>query len=318
MRKLVLFFACLGLIGIATPRAQAQDAAAEGDATQDAAPPADDGGGTSDAEASSSTPPPSSSAPMVINVNTRDDHEDEEEEEPPPQQSPIDPHEIEGQGYHQVGVFARGLFAPQFIQNLFVAGGTNALNVGTGVFYNYRRDGLNIMAEVWWAGFHAQAPFHGLNETDFETEWIESELNVVFANLVLMWSIPIADWLAFEVGFGIGFGGVYGGLYRTEAHPTSEGWRPCDAPGNPNAGYCDAPDPSYGDTSRDNGEGSYDRYYRTSQPYNFSGGVPPLFFWVDLPRVAIRIQPMRQIQIRVEGGFAAYAIYFGGSLAFGF
>ncbi len=328
-------------MALVIPRAQAQDAATDGDAAQtdtsadvaeDSAAPAtdtepeiapDDGPTTSSGSSSSAPSSGASSggaAPMVINVNAgRDDDDDDEEEEEPPPQSPIDPHENPGESYHHLGVFARGLFVPQALQGLFVDGGRDSFNAGTGVFYNYRRDGLNIIAEVWWAGFHTQAPYHGLNETDFETEWIESELNVVFANIVLMWSIPIADWLAFEIGFGVGFGGVYGGLYRTEAYPDgSGGWAPCNGPANPNSEYCDAPDPSYGDSSRAQGEGSYDRYYRTSQPYNFSGGVPPLFFWLDLPRIAIRIKPMKQIQIRVEGGYAAYAVYFGGSLAFGF
>lgn len=340
MQRRVLFvFASLGCLALLIPAAHAQDAAsgdaaAESDTTTDSGTatdstaPADDGAAdapsTSDAGGATSSGAGSSSgssgaSPMVINVNTADDDEDEEEEEEPPPQSPIDPHENPGESYHHIGVFARGLFVPQAIQQLFVDGGRDSLNVGSGLFYNYRRDGLNIIAEVWWSGFHTQSTYHGLNESDFEREWIESELNVVFANIVLMWSIPIADWLAFEIGFGVGFGGVYGGLYRTEARPDgSGGFTPCDGPGTPDPTYCDAPDASYGDGSRPQGEGSYDRYYRTSQPYNFSGGVPPLFFWVDLPRVAIRIKPMRQIQIRVEGGYAAYAIYFGGSLAFGF
>ncbi len=245
---------------------------------------------------------------MVINVNT---HDGEDDEDPEPQQSAIDPHELPGHSYHHVGVFARGLFVPQAIQNLFVSGGANALNVGTGVFYNYRRDGLNIMAEVWWAGFHTQSFFKGRNDMPTEYEWVESELNAVFANIVLMWDLNITDWLAFEIGFGIGFGGVYGGLYRTEAHPAAGGYAPCVAPGNPDPVYCDA-------SSQTGGVGSYDRLQRRSQPYNFSGGVPPMFFWLDLPRVAVRIQPMRQLQIRVEGGYALYALYFGGSLAFGF
>ncbi|MCZ7683853.1 MAG: hypothetical protein M5U28_35850 [Sandaracinaceae bacterium] len=190
-----------------------------------------------------------------------------EEEEEEPQQSPVDPHELEGQSYHHLGVFARGIFAPQFIQNLFVAGGTNGLNVGLGAFYNYRRDGLNIIAEVWWAGFYAAGPFRGLNETDFETEWVESELSVVFGSLALMWSIPLTSWLAFEIGFGLGFGGVFGGLYRTEAPPAADGWEACTGEGNPDPAYCDA-------STSNGGEGSYQRVENSPEPYNSSGGVP--------------------------------------------
>jgi hypothetical protein len=237
--------------------------------------------------------------------------DDEEEEEAEP--SPFDPHERPGDSLYHFGVFGRGIFAPQFFQNLFATGGTNALNAGAGVFFNYRRDGFNILAEVWWAGFYATAPFRGLDETDFETEWLESELEVVFVSFAFMWSVPIASWLAFEIGLGLGFGGVFGGLWRTEAYPdpnSPSGWRPCPAPGVPSAEYCDPPAPA--------GEGSYDRLDGEPEPYNFAGSVPPIWLWLDLPRVALRIKPIRQLQIRVEAGVAGYAVHFGGSLAVGF
>ncbi|HEY8428877.1 MAG TPA: hypothetical protein VIL20_10900, partial [Sandaracinaceae bacterium] len=197
MRKSVLFFAWLGL-AVAAPPALAQTGGNETATSGDAAAPPGGAPAGSSTEASStagSAPAAGGASPTVIHVHTSR-HDDDER----PQQSPLDPHELSGESYHHVGVFARGIFAPQFIQNLFVAGGTNALNAGVGVFYNHRRDGLNIIAEVWWAGFYATGPFRGLNETDFETEWVESELSVVFGSLALMWSIPLASWLAIEVG----------------------------------------------------------------------------------------------------------------------
>jgi hypothetical protein len=248
--------------------------------------------------------------PIIVAV-----HDDDEEEEPEP--SPVDPHEREGDNLYHFGVFARGIFAPQFIQNLFVEGGSNALNAGVGAFFNYRRDGFNVIAEVWWAGFYQTGPYHGLGETELETEWVEAELSVGMVSFAFMWSVPIASWLAFEIGFGLGFGGVFGDMWRTEAYPdatASAGWTPCvdenDGPSGAAPDYCDDPPPA--------GEGSYDRRNGTSQPYNFAGGVPPIWFWADLPRIALRIKPIRQIQIRIEAGFALYAFHFGGSLAFGF
>jgi hypothetical protein len=148
---------------------------------------------------------------------------------------------------------------------------------------------------------------------------VESELTVLFGGLVIMWSIPIASWLAIEIGLGLGLGGVFGGLYRTEAYPDADGqFHPCVDQGNPD-NTPNHPAAAYCDTSvRNGGEGSYDRQERTPEPYNFNGDVPPLFFWIDVPRIAIRIKPIRQFQIRLEGGFAGYGFYFGGSLAVGF
>jgi hypothetical protein len=272
---------------------------------------------------SSPTTDPDRAAPatgptnLVINVH---DDDDDEEAEVEPEPSPFDPHERQGDERYYFGAFVRGIFVPQFIENIFVEGGANRLNPGAGLFFNYRKDGFNILAEVWWASFYAQAPFHGINETDFETEWLESELSTVLVNFAFMWSIPIASFLAIELGFGLGFGGVFGNLWRTEAYPdasSSAGWSPCadvgSAPANPGSGadYCDA-DVASG------GEGSYQRRDGVAEPYNFSGGVPPIWFWVDLPRVAVRINPIRQLQLRVDAGFALYAFHFGGSLAIGF
>lgn len=327
MRLTLLLLACSTLVGMSAARVEAQDATAEPAAPQEDPAaheaPADDGGESAPdvsperAATSSGSPAPAGSGTTVINIHERDRDRDRDrdEDEEAPQQSYFDPHELPGESYHHVGVFARGIIAPQFIQNLFVQGGFTALNVGVGGFYNYRKDGLNIIAEVWWAGFYGTGPFAALNESLDAMEMVESELQVVFGSIALMWSITLTSWLAIEVGLGLGFGGVFGGLYRTEAYPEGSGWTACSGPDDLNdpADYCDARE-----GTSPNAEGHYQRLDRTPNPYNFSGGVPPLWFWVDLPRVAIRIKPLRQIQIRVEGGFAAYAFHFGSSLAFGF
>ena len=301
--------------------AQAEEAQAEaveaGEAETEAA---DADAAEADEAALVDTEPAGRGAPPPIVVHVNDDDDEDEEEEPEPEPSPFDPHERTGDKLYHFGVFARGIFVPQYGQNFFVAGGNDALRPAAGAFFNFRQDNLNFMVEVWGASFFNTAPYHGINETDFETEWIESELSVLFVTLVMMYSLPITSWLAFEIGGGLGLGGVFGGLWRTEAYPdpsAAAGWTPCAHPGDPNdpapggTRYCDPP-PSGG------GEGSYQRFDGEPEPYNFSGGVPPLWFWVEIPRIAIRIKPIRQLQIRAEAGFAIYGIQFGASLALGF
>lgn len=302
MRRLVFGLALSTFVATGATRATAQDAPPSDGAT--AAPETAPDVGPERAAGAAS---PAQPGPTVIQIHTDTDPR----EEPRPQQSYFDPHELEGESYHHLGVFARGIIAPKFIQNLFVNGGLNAMNLGVGGFYNYRRDGLNIIVEVWRAGFYGTAPFYGLNERPDAIELIESELSVVFGNIVLMWSIPLASFLAIEIGLGLGFGGVFGTLWRTEAYPDGDSWAACLDAGAPDPTYCDPREANGGD-------GHYQRLDGTPEEYNFSGGVPPLWFWVDLPRVAIRIKPLRQLQIRVEGGFAAYAFHAGASLAFGF
>lgn len=252
---------------------------------------------------------PPAPAPIIVNIESDDDDDEEEE----PERSPLDPYEADGDQLYHFGAFLRGIFIPQYGQNFFVAGGNDALRPAAGVFFNYRQDGFNFLTEVWWANFFNVAPYRGINETEFETEWIESELNVLFVSLVAMFSIPLTSWLAIEIGGGLGFGGIFGDLWRTEAYPdpmAAAGWTPCNGPGDPSPEYCDDAPPG--------GEGSYQRQSGTSEPYNFEGGVPPLWFWVELPRVAIRFKPMRQFQLRAEAGFVVYGFHFGASAAIGF
>lgn len=285
------------------------------------APPADDTGGWSEAEAAEEPAPdastPGSPSTIVVHVPSDADEDDEEDEEP--ERNPFDPHELPEDKLVHFGVFARGIFVPQYGQNFFVAGGNDALRPGAGAFFNYRQSDLNFIVEVWGASFFNTAAYRGINETPFEMEWVESELSVLFVNLAVMYSLQITSWLAFEIGGGLGLGGVFGGLWRTEAYPdpmAAAGWSPCARPGDPRG---DFPDGAYCDRSASaGGEGSYQRLEGEPEPYNFSGGVPPLWFWVELPRVALRIKPIRQLQIRVEGSFAIYGFSFGGSLAVGF
>ena len=39
---------------------------------------------------------------------------------------------------------------------------------------------------------------------------------------------------------------------------------------------------------------------------------------VTLPHVAVRIKPVRQFQIRIDGGYGLYNFFFGGSIYYGF
>ena len=251
-----------------------------------------------------------------------DDQADVEDEAPAETvRESTDPFEEANTDYFFLGGFYRHVILPGFIQELFVEGGIDGSNPGAGLSFNYRRNNFNIVANAWWNNASGQGYFRANGDPRTDTEFIDVQLGVVFFTAEFLWSFPITDWLAFELGFDLGFGFIYGNLTRTEAYESSPGsgeYAPCelDASGNPvstRGGYCEPPaaNPCYA-----NSGGHYD----CNEPNWFTDGgdTPFLFPWVSLPHIAVRIKPIKQIQIRLDGGYGLYSFFFGGSLSYGF
>lgn len=228
-----------------------------------------------------------------------------------------DPRELENVDYFFLGAFYRHVIIPGFIQSLFVDGGIDGSNPATGITFNYRKNNFNVSANLWWNNAEAQGYFRAQGDPRTDTEFIEAHMGVIFVTAEFLWSFPITDWFAFELGFDLGFGFIYGGLTRTEAYetPGADDWQPCETPGQAGTnGYCEtppAPDPCY-----NNNGGHYDC---TEPNWLTEGGdVPVIFPWVSLPHIALRFKPIHQVQIRLDGGYGLYNFFFGGSLAYGF
>lgn len=235
-------------------------------------------------------------------------------------ESGFEPREREGVDYFFAGVLARGLIVPQFITSLFVAYGDTPVNGGFGAYFNYRKNGFNVQLEVVYQGFGVDAYYRGLDETDAEAEHIRSSLGLIYGNVSFGWAFDITEWFAFELGFGIGLGGLIGDLYRQAATRTAAGtFVDCEAPGRP-AADCDNDEWPTAPNDRPGPNGDpYQITRGTPNPHYFGErGIPPMFFNIDLPRIAFRFKPIRQIQIRVEGAYNLYGFSFGGSIGYGF
>ena len=240
------------------------------------------------------------------------------------QHDPLDPRELSNHDYFYVGATARGLIVPEFIQGLFVnAQSGTPVNGAGGLFFNWRRNNFNVVLEAWYAGFGNEGFYRGSGEPETETEFVRSQLGVVFGSVAFGWSFPVVDWFAIELGFGLGFGGMVGNIYRQEAYRTGSGWAMCTGEGNPDATFCESPTERPGtngrlDDTRTRG-GTYQVSGGTPNPFYFGdGGIPPMFFWIDLPRVGVRFTPIRQVQIRIDGGYNLFGFNFGGSIGYGF
>lgn len=238
----------------------------------------------------------------------------EEEAAPEPTRSGIDPYEEADQDYFFLGVFYRQVIIPGFIQELFVDGGIDGFNPGVGLQFLWRKNNFNVSANVWWNNAQGQGFFRASGDPRTDTEFIDANLGVVFVNAEFMWSFPITDWFAIDLGFDLGVGFIYGDLVRTEAVESSPGagdWRACDGPGG--SGYCEppAPEPCYA-----NNGGHYD----CNEPnwLTEGGDTPVVMPWVTLPHLAVRFKPIHQLQIRIDGGYGLYNFFFGGGVSYGF
>lgn len=325
LRKL-MWIALLGAF-IASPAAaqslEDEQAAMEGDDGGLDSPseePADDGG--DDMVAAEEDGAPDYQPAEEEAGPARLDDEQAELEDDAPQEDYVDstdPRELEDTDYFFLGAMGRGVIIPGFIQGLFLEGGVDGFNPGAGLSFNWRRNNFNVVANVWWNNAEADGYFRGNGDDRTEQEYVDINLGAIFINAEFLWSFPLTDWFAFELGFDIGVGFLYGSLVRTEAYessPGAEDWQACDGPSSPNVPGCMDRDASLDGPCYDTMGG----HFNCEEPnWTTSGGDTPLVFpWVSLPHIAMRFKPIRQIQIRIDGGYGLYNFFFGGSIYYGF
>jgi hypothetical protein len=222
--------------------------------------------------------------------------------------------------YFSVGYMVRGIVIPDFVINWFVDfTGPSAFNAGMGGFFAFRRNGLTVTAEVWYGGFGAQGYYRGHGANDRDIDYVNSQLGVVFGNFVFQWAVPVNEWFAIDVGIGLGLGGVVGNMQRQDGYSLNVGggapYGVCAGPGQtptgPTAAYC--PPPGSGD------DGTYQITNRTNNGMGFGSGlIPPIFPWLDLPRVTFRFTPIRQLVARIDLSYSVYSFNFGGSVGYQF
>ncbi len=320
MRTWTLLALAVAWIGIARPAAAQYDDPVP-QATDDEVP----GGNAAPAEgADNMAAPPDSMAPAPeggatdlsdTQANTEDRYGVEQARDT------TDPFEDPHEGYYFLGAFYRHTFVPKFILDLFLDDTSASDNFSTGLEFTYRKDNFDIIAMLGFARWYDDGPFRANGDPRLDQEWIEARMWSVDAAVTFLWSTPFNDIFALEYGVGIGVRIVINDLTRTEAYESSPGagdWRPCDAahPGSPPNAYCAIETPTHNIGESCNGDGSH--FGCTEYKWSDGGDVPNIVPWLALPHLALRIKPIHQLMMRVEGGFGGYNFYVGGSLAYGF
>lgn len=228
-----------------------------------------------------------------------------------------DPIEYPDEEYHFIGLSFRNVMVPDFIIDIFTDvyhnGEPWAFNPTFGLEYTYRTDGFSVVVNGLYSDFGGVGAFKPKGDPDDETEIWESDISMLWLHASLLWSTEFNKYVALEYGVGVGVGLVLGDLKRTEATFDGTQWRKCnEATERGVAMYCDA-------TSAEDGEDG-GHYNVTATKWLDDGGgnaVPNVWPWLALPHLALRIKPIKQLQIRVEGGFNVWGFFYGASLSYG-
>ena len=222
--------------------------------------------------------------------------------------SATDPFEEEHTPYYFLGAFYRHTWTPKFLIGLFTDEQTSASNPAFGLEFTYRKDSFEIITSLWYQSYSVNGPFRGNGDTVMETEFIDSDLKAAFVGAAFLWSTMFTDWIGLEYGLDIGIGGVWGDLERNEAYPSDAsgsvgGYAPCSGPGDPaSPSFCEAAGGNYG-----------------NEPSWIDGGSRPVVWARLAPHLAVRIKPIHQVVLRIDGGFDIFSgFFFGGAAAFGF
>ncbi|MFT5357767.1 MAG: hypothetical protein ACI9KE_005004 [Polyangiales bacterium] len=221
--------------------------------------------------------------------------------------SSTDPFEDPSETYMFLGAFYRHTWTPGFMLNLFLDESTPTNNSSFGLSFTYRKDSFDLITSVYYQGYGVDGPFLGSGDADTETEIINSDLFAVMLSVDMMWGTQFNDIIGIQYGLGIGVGALLGDLRRTEAYPDASvagSYGTCTGTGGPGeqARYCDDVD----------GDGDLTGHTGIASKWFDGGSVPNIYFRFAVPNLAIRIKPIKQLLIRIDGGFDLFSGFFTG------
>ncbi len=217
-----------------------------------------------------------------------------------------------------LGARFRDFIVPGFLVHLFAKGGPGAVNVfSSGPELSMRSGNLEVdfSFTVPFADFSMKEfMFKAKNDPDEAYEKVSSDLKLFTGSVDILGNIPFDKERRFSmlIGGGVGISGVAGNIYRNQAYPNDPNkinpddpkqWQKCAAAGNPDVKaldgnrYCDASNNHYGNY--------------TEPSWAHGGSKPFIFPYVAIPHIAFRVQPVKMLQIRVDGGFSVTGFFFG-------
>ncbi len=247
--------------------------------------------------------------------------------------------EDKGKGYYFLGVNYRMNLIPAFIINLFVDQGPNLVTTSSvGLSFDYRKDHFSIIPGVNFSEYGMDPVlFLQKNKAVGDPgDWgvVHSTLKAIYVTVDLLWSVPLVKTgqVDFEFGFAVGLGGVFGNLYDTWVAdaPTggatyqnpinsSQPFYQCIAAMNPPSGQGGCLAQNHSGATVGNEQVGPGPGYRLGNWFDNPGGsVPVIFPWLELPVLGFRIKPIKELEMRLQGGFSITGFFFNFAAYYGF
>ena len=246
--------------------------------------------------------------------------------EVPSGESATDVAEKDHKTYYFVGARYRGTIIPKFMVNMFVGEGATFYSNMVGIEVDIRKDHFSMIPALNYIEYGFD-PVLFLDKSGQGGEAIPGNFSSVHSNLAgiyltldLLWSVPVHKHIDFEYGLGVGVGALFGNIYNNWVYfdpngsLSSSGGRKfsiCPSEGFGGAGSgCNKADHKNPDTAKVN-----DYQEKT---WAGGGSVPNVFLHLALPQLGLRIKTIKQMEMRIGGGFSLTGFWFGISGDYGF
>jgi hypothetical protein len=228
-----------------------------------------------------------------------------------------DPYEDPKERYFFLGASWRYLRMPSWALEWFLDA---APAVGTaGSFFGefaYRKDGFSVGANVGWMKWNFNGPFRIAGDPDTDTEWLDTNWNLLLMTSTITWSTSFTDWMSLEYGLEAGVAFIFGDMVRSEAYlKDGGGYAKCAAfanPGEANADYCARPIGGAQVTNQATEDGEH---YGVKAVRGIANGGVPHAVPVFGPRLSLRFKPIHQLVLRVDVPLPILPMGFVGGVA---
>jgi hypothetical protein len=224
--------------------------------------------------------------------------------------------------YYELGVRYRGIVLPSFVTGLFAQQAESLYFNNFGLELDIRRDGFSITPSLTYLGMGTD-PINFADKSkpaDYARNWsqITSQLKGIMIGGDFMWSTPIDRTVFLEYGIGVGLAVMFGDVKVNWLYgDPNVALFPCSSELDGPQGRSDRTGGCRSEMHDSNNNpprvGNY-----TEPSWVDGGSKPNVIPWLSMPQLAIRANPLPEMQARVGGGLSIIGPWFGVSLSYGF
>lgn len=227
--------------------------------------------------------------------------------------------EKKGKYYFFPGIRYTGTIIPQFLLNMFVDQGATIMSHTIGAEFDIRKDGFSLIPAISYTEYGTDdILFKEKGKPDTANNWssVNSSMKAIYLTADLLWSTQVHKNVAIEYGAGFGVGTLFGGLENNWVYDDPNGALARDDGRRYSKCQTEGDDPACQKAAHSNATvakvGGYE------EPSWFNGGSKPNFFLhLAVPKLGVRIKPVKEFTARVNFGFSLTGFFFGLGVNYG-